>query len=221
MNEMNNILLDNIILNNDNLDIDNKIISKITANGISNINLFNCNIINLDIEVKDNSALIINSFLNVHKLKTNINIKTNNKSRIVFNHSFHNSDDYKLNIITDFLDNESSITVNIKGLNDGGKCEIDVSGYVKENKIDNVLDENLSIININNGISISNPNMYIDTSKVIANHNTTIGGIREEELFYLMSKGLNKENASKLICNGFLISIIDSDTLKEKIKDIL
>ena len=130
-------------------------------------------------------------------------------------------DKYNLDIKTDFLGKESSITVNLSGLNDGAKTIVDVKGYVKKNKNNNVLDENMRFININNGTVMSNPNMYIDTSLVIANHNTAIGGVSSNELFYLMSKGLSKEESVKLICNGFLINKILSDELRIKAKEVL
>ena len=111
--------------------------------------------------------------------------------------------------------------INLNGLNDGGKCNLDVNGYVKTNKINNVLDENMRIINLNNGTAVSNPNMYIDTSKVIANHNTTIGGVDKNQVFYLMSKGLDKDNVVKLISDGFLINKFNNEELKKKIKEYL
>ena len=63
--------------------------------------------------------------------------------------------------------------------------------------------------------------MLINTSKVIANHENAIGSINEEELFYLMSKGLTKENAEKLICKGYLLSNMHNEELKDKIKEYL
>jgi len=217
----NKINVDSIILNNENLYIDEENISKIIAEGVCEINLFNSNIINLDIDVKTKSTLIINYFSLIKKRESNIKINAHNKSRVVFNHSFKNLDVYNLNIMTNFLGEEASITVNLNGLNDGGKCTLDVNGYVNTNKINNVLDENMKVVNLNNGTAVSNPNMYIDTSKVIANHNTTIGGIGDEELFYLMSKGLDKDEATKLICHGFLISKLNNEELVKRVKEII
>ena len=46
--------------------------------------------------------------------------------------------------------------------------------------------------------------MFIDTKNVIANHSASIGTINDDYLFYLMSKGLEKEKAIKLVIDGFL-----------------
>ena len=53
--------------------------------------------------------------------------------------------------------------------------------------------------------------MFIDSNDVIANHNSTIGNINKDYLFYLNSKGIENDNAKKLIISGFLKSILNSD----------
>jgi Fe-S cluster assembly scaffold protein SufB len=51
--------------------------------------------------------------------------------------------------------------------------------------------------------------MYIDSNDVIANHNTTIGNINKDYLFYLNSKGIEDKQATNLIINGFIKSILN------------
>ena len=97
----------------------------------------------------------------------------------------------------------------------------DIDGTLLNNNINNILDEKIKIININNGKVICKPNMYIKTSEIIANHENAIGNINKDEVFYLMSKGISKDNAEKLIVNGYLLSIINNDELKDKIRDYL
>ncbi|MCF7925505.1 MAG: SufD family Fe-S cluster assembly protein [Candidatus Izimaplasma sp.] len=63
----------------------------------------------------------------------------------------------------------------------------------------------------------ANPLLLIDEYDVIASHGAAIGKIDEEQLYYLMSRGLTKRNAERLIINGFLNPILDalsSDKLK-------
>lgn len=216
-----NIEVDNIILDNEELLIENKNIKRINANGKCTLNLFNCNIIDLEINIYDNASLIVNYFNSIDKLNSRIVVKANNKSAFILNHSFINKGNYNLNIFTDFLLEDASITVNINGINDGGKVNADVNGYVHVDKFNNVLDENMKIVNLNNGVVMSNPNMYISASKVIANHNTTVGGVRLDELFYLMSKGIDKEEATNLIIKGFLIKIIKNNKMQNKILDLI
>lgn len=217
----NNILLDNIKLKNENIFISNKDVSLIEATGQCEISLFNCNIINLKIIVLDNSSLIINLFNIIDDCDQSFNINIKDNSKLLFNHSFINNHSYKLDIISNFNGNNSKFDLNIYGINDKGNSNISVNGYVKQSTNDNILNENIKMININGGIGSSYPNMYIDTSKVIANHSASISGINDNELFYLMSKGLSKSEASKLICNGFVIQKITNLDLKIKIKELL
>lgn len=58
------------------------------------------------------------------------------------------------------------------------------------------------------------PNLFIDEYDVIANHAASIGSLNPEDLFYLMSRGLTKEEASKIIIMGFITPLV------EKINDV-
>ena len=210
-----------IILDNEILSLDTTEINYLEVKGNSTLNLYNNSLSNLEINIEDNSALIINCFRLIDNAETKIKINANYKSSIIFNYAFINDKKHNLNINTNFLSEESNITINISALNNGGMLLINVDGYVNAEKFNNILDENIRIINQNNGKVISNPNMYISASKVIANHNTTIGNVREDELFYLMSKGLNKSEATKLITDGFLVKTITDNEMKIKIKEEL
>lgn len=50
------------------------------------------------------------------------------------------------------------------------------------------------------------PKLSINNPEVICSHGASVGGIDEEQLFYLQSRGLSKEEAEKSIVQGFLRS---------------
>ncbi|KKP37302.1 hypothetical protein A2483_00050 [Candidatus Peregrinibacteria bacterium RIFOXYC2_FULL_33_13] len=50
------------------------------------------------------------------------------------------------------------------------------------------------------------PSLEIEANDVKAGHAVTIGGIDEEMLFYLQSRGIEKDSAIKLLIKGFLVS---------------
>ncbi|SRR6266403_4453069 len=52
------------------------------------------------------------------------------------------------------------------------------------------------------------PSLEILENDIKAGHATTVGRINDMEMFYLMSRGLPKEAAKKLIVQGFLQSMI-------------
>ncbi len=162
------------------------------------------NINELNIELKDNIKFIINHYSEIDKSELKINIIENNNSEFLYNHSFISKKDYNVYINVKMIGNKSKNTINIHGISDGGKSSVIIDGKVNENTIDNELDENIKLLNINNGTSNIYPNMYIDTKNVSANHSASISLVNEDYIFYLMSKGINRENSIRLILDGFL-----------------
>lgn len=51
------------------------------------------------------------------------------------------------------------------------------------------------------------PELMIYADDVKASHGATIGQIQKDELFYLLSRGLNEAQAKELLCSGFLRSV--------------
>jgi Fe-S cluster assembly protein SufD len=75
------------------------------------------------------------------------------------------------------------------------------------------------IITSDQAIVEVNPILLIDEYDVKAGHGATIGKIEEDQLYYLMSRGLTQRESEKLIINGFLkpiIDEIDDEPLKER-----
>ncbi len=65
----------------------------------------------------------------------------------------------------------------------------------------------------------ANPLLLIDEYDVEASHGAAIGKIDEEQLYYLMSRGLTMKNAQRLIITGFLNPVIELLTTDELIED--
>lgn len=55
----------------------------------------------------------------------------------------------------------------------------------------------------------SSPQLEIDNHEVVCSHGSTTSNIREDELFYLQSRGLPAEQARRLLVSGFLAEIAD------------
>lgn len=58
-------------------------------------------------------------------------------------------------------------------------------------------------------ISNSIPSLEIDANDVKASHGATLGRPNEEEIFYLMARGLSKKEAERLIIQGYFSPVID------------
>ena len=188
------------------LDREDIINIKVDKNSICNID-DSYKLKELNIEIEDNAKLEINQYSIIDKNNFIINIKQNNNSEFIYNHSFINNKEYNLNINVNLLGNNSRNSINIHGLSDKGTSKVIIDGSVDKKTKDNELLENMKMININDGMSYIYPNMYIDTKNVSANHAASISTVNEDYLFYLMSKGLDRNNATKLLIDGFLDNI--------------
>ena len=72
--------------------------------------------------------------------------------------------------------------------------------------------------------SICSPALLIDENDILASHGAALGQIEENQLFYLMSRGLTKQEAETIITLGYLkpiINLIDSKESQEKLSNYI
>lgn len=60
----------------------------------------------------------------------------------------------------------------------------------------------------------ANPILLIDENEVTAGHAASVGRVDPDEMYYLMSRGLHKEEAERLVIRGFLGSVITAIPVK-------
>ena len=60
----------------------------------------------------------------------------------------------------------------------------------------------------------ANPILLIDENDVTAGHAASVGRVDPEEMYYLMSRGLRKQDAERLVIRGFLGSVIAAIPIK-------
>ena len=185
------------------LDKENIINLNVIKDSVLNITK-DYNVKELNIVVNKNVKIIINHYSEINKNEFNLNVEQKDNSEFFYNHSFVCKDNYKLSddIKMDY-DNSKNI-INIHGISDAGNTFVKLDGRVLANTKNNELYENVKLLNINDGFSNVYPNMFIDTKNVVANHAASISTIDDNYLFYLMSKGIEKDDAIKLIMDGFL-----------------
>lgn len=196
--------------------------SLIEVNGKSELDLIDVdNDMNLEIEIMENATLYLNIFSVCKNLEINLNIRNKDNSKLILSNSFINRGTYTLNIDTKLVGNNILNDVNIRGINEkNGKLNIVMNGKDYENTKDNVMNEYAKIINKSDEKAVLIPNLLVDTMNVEANHGVSIGTIRNSEIFYLETKGIPKNEAIKILEDGYLLSIMN-DNVKNKIKEIL
>lgn len=93
--------------------------------------------------------------------------------------------------------NTSEITFNQKGFIKRGAKNTDLSQKTKG-----------IILDLYSSIS-ANPILEIDENDVFANHGASIGAIDDQDLYYLMSRGLTREASEALIVKAFINPYFD------------
>lgn len=169
-----------------------------------------------------NSFCNVFKFQNVDSIKEMIVARLKENSRFDYNFKTigNNKETYDYHI---FHDDKNSIS-NIKN---NGVCIGDgiiiyqVSSFVPKDIVGCIVNQNNRIINLTNNKCEIMPNLYIDCNDVEASHSALIGKFSDEEMFYLQSRGIDYDNALKLLITGFLTSDIENKkTLKEINKNI-
>jgi len=101
-------------------------------------------------------------------------------------------------------------TIRAKSISKGGgissyRGSVQVTKNAKNTKCSVVCD---ALIIDDKSISNTFPFMRIDTNKVDIAHEASVGKIGEDQIFYLMSHGLGKEQAMQMVVSGFIEPIV-------------
>ena len=193
------------------------------------INLFeysynNDFVVNNKYNIYKNSSLIINKFCCNKNSNENIAINLNgNNSNIKYNFSSISNglDKYKINIYhNEKLTNSNIFNKTIAKENSSNF--FDINSYVENGIIDTYLNQSTKIIALGDSNNRINPNMYTHDNSTTAIHSSIIGNVDEDELFYLMSRGISYKDSIKLIVKGNLLSNINiPDEYWQKINNII
>ena len=172
---------------------------------------------NIETNYKINSSLYINRFVVNSSIKTIIDL---NKEEIELNYYYSN-----INI----LDNKYEITINHNkkrtisnvinhGINiSNNKLSYIVNGKVMKSANGVFCNQDSKIILTNDNNCLIKPNLIIDNDDVIANHSSYIGYFKKDEIFYLMTRGINELDSEKLLVKSFLIGNMDISYEERKI----
>ena len=211
---------------------------------------FNQQVDNLNIEILDDAVLkilFVNSKLNVNfKLNNNSVLEIYN---VFITNEKSSTNDININVDLNGINANTSISNLYLASNDAiinsnvhinHNKELTNSNFniyaISKDDAKLVLNNNAHILNgmhqsnafqktkgLNlspNAKIITQPNLFIDEYDVKASHSVAVGSINQDDLFYLMSRGLKKEDSEKLIVMGFInpvITNIDDETIKEDI----
>lgn len=142
----------------------------------------------------------------------NITINLYENASITLNVSTINIKDNDIVIKVNHLEKNTKSNIKVTGLNTTNKkLKFDITGIIPKNVTGCTCKEDNRIINLSDGISMIIPKLLIDNNDTISTHSAYIGGIKESEIFYLMSRGISKKTASNMILESLLINDANKD----------
>jgi len=182
------------------------------------INLFeysNNRDINVDNKYNLNrdSSLIISKFyandttnekINIYLKKEKANIKYN------FSSVSSGSDKYTINIYHQSKKTSSDV-FNRTVAKEGSSNIFDINSFVDNGVGDCYLNQQTKIITLGDSNNKINPNMFIGEETTTAVHSSVIGSINEDDLFYMMSRGIDYKTSVNLIVKGMILSNINAN----------
>lgn len=207
-----------------------------TKNGDYIVEYIDCNNINLTIKILDDVSINLyvvssdnnivsnikyvlnkNSYLNVNKFYNNTSVRENININL---DGYYSSINYKFSGITRGEEvynmkifhnnsNTNSIVSNHLIANVDSKIDFSIDSKVLSSSNSCSMNQDTRIINIGDNKSVIRPNMFIDNYDVEAKHSSVIGKFREEDIFYMLSRGIDYNTAFKLLVKGYIFSNMD------------
>lgn len=156
-----------------------------------------------------NELCIVN--LNGQRSKFDLNFKT----------IATNSEKYTLVVNHNASKTISDIKVSGISIEDGA-INVNMTGLIPKGKEECELHQNGRLITFNENDCVIKPNLFIEEESAIANHSASIGGFKEDEVFYLMSRGIDYDTSINLLTKGFLLKGLDIPKKQQKeIKEVI
>lgn len=174
-----------------------------------------------DLEVNNHYSLDENSQLLLFQFYYNKNVLENtvidlNGENSSFREGFSSisrgNEEYHIIVNHNAKNVSSDIQNKCIGL-DKSSITLDINSVLKRGNTDCVMDQSSRILTLGEVEAKIIPNMFIDEDSVVAKHGSVIGGFRDSEIFYLMSRGISYSEAIHLLIKGFIFSnlIVDME----------
>lgn len=196
----------------------------LNATFFTNANVFeNANLTHLCINLNEGKALNCENLI----------LKEKNAIATVKNATFANKNDFLpcLTQITHDNKNTTSLIKNFAFVNNDAKVNFGGVNVILKGKTKSNARQETKIYNLSkNAKSVANPQLIIDESDVKASHAVAIGNLDEQSIFYLMSRGIERNKAKEMIIlgmvNEILVDIFDdeeqtkvNEMIRNKIKE--
>lgn len=179
---------------------------------------------NITYNISDNATLLLFKFYSNKKVLENVVVNLNGyMSKIDYNFSNICTKEEIYNFVINHNNSNSISNISNKSICiDSGKICFNIDTVVDKGNIKCNMNQDTKIINLGDNDSVIRPNMYVSEDDVEARHASVIGNFNEEELFYLMARGIDYNSSIKLLVKGYIFSNLDVDMEKRsKILNII
>ncbi|QZX49367.1 SufD family Fe-S cluster assembly protein [Mycoplasma sp. E35C] len=176
-------------------------------------------------KIEDNVDSFIH-FLDINdndsNLKINVDLNENSSAKVIISTFGINKNKKKYDIKLNHLSNSAkSVYQNYVVATDYSDVSSTITSVIKNNTYHNDTIQEIRGVLLSDNASVKGePQLIIDDNNVKAKHAMAVGRLNQNHLFYLMSKGVPKAEAIKLILMGYFIktiSIIDDKKKQEQI----
>lgn len=99
---------------------------------------------------------------------------------------------------------------------DKSQIHMQIDSVLDKGNIDCTMNQNTRILTLGDVDAKIIPNMFIREDSVEARHGAVIGSFKDEEIFYLMSRGITEKEAIILLVKGFIFSNLTVDLEKRE-----
>jgi len=170
-----------------------------------------------DLKIDENTEL--NFYTKNSDLKININVESGVKLVCHIISLLTQPVNYEININHDH-DSESDIRLKII-TKENGKLNAIINDAVDSHIKGVVINQQSKILAVNQVKSMVKPNLLINSIDAMASHGVSIGNINSDSLYYLMTKGLTREQARIKLIQGFILGpVYDKETYDFFVKEI-
>ncbi len=171
----------------------------------------------INIEINKNSNLIFNYYSKNKNAICNINIDLYENSKIEYYYSTIGT--VTKNLTINHNDKNTTSIVRNHGISNNEKQEFNIIEKIYKNVSNSKLKQASKIINLGDNYSTIRPIMLISNDDTEATHSSIICPVNNDDMLYLMSRGISYNDSVKLLTYGFLVNNLELTEEEKKLLD--
>ena len=180
---------------------------------------YDLNNFDLTYNLNDYAKLVVYQYASDIDGRIIVNLNGKNAS-VLYHFSTINYESHKIKIEINHNSSETISNIYNHAINaSDNKFVFDITGKVLKTSDKCIVNQENQIINLSAGEGAILPNLLIDNYDVVSSHAAYIGKFKDELLYYLMSRGIKKNVATRMLTKSLLVN--GGDIENEKVKEFL